>query len=280
MDSNLTRLWKSLREAPVVRRLWLSVFVVAVVSEIFVFVVRTHLPANLRIESSVHTVLGLVLGLFLAFRTNTSYDRWWEGRKLWGQLVNDLRNLSMKTSEFVQVDAVGRRQFADLLTSFAYALKDHLRGLDARRHIPPFLKPERDPDHVPGYLARQVYQRLLHWKHEGHIDGFEMLAVDIHGRSLMDVCGACERIQKTPIARSYLTFVRQCIAIYLLTLPVGLIKDLGVWTGLAVAIVAYFMIGVELIAEDVEDPFGHDTDDLRLDDICATIRRSVDSTLA
>jgi putative membrane protein len=91
----------------------------------------------------------------------------------------------------------------------------------------------------------------------------------------MNVCGACERIQKSPISISYRRFIRQSIAIYLVTLPWGLVKDFDWWTVPVMGLITYFMLGVETIAEEIEDPFGDHDDDLKLDEICRTIERSV-----
>src|SRR5260221_2938451 len=91
----------------------------------------------------------------------------------------------------------------------------------------------------------------------------------------MNICGACARIQKSPISLSYRWFIRQTIAIYLLTLPWGLMRSFGWWTVPAVAMLGYFMIGVEVIAEQIEDPFGESEDDLMLEDLCETISKSV-----
>jgi putative membrane protein len=96
----------------------------------------------------------------------------------------------------------------------------------------------------------------------------------------MDICGACERIRRTPLPRSYLLFIRTCIALYLLTLPWGLIHDFGYWTIPEVMIVGYFMVGIELTAEEVEEPFGRAADDLLLDDICQGIEATVTEILA
>ena len=103
--------------------------------------------------------------------------------------------------------------------------------------------------------------------------------LDQHATSLMNVCGACERIQKSPISASYRWFIRQMIGIYLLTLPWGLVETFGWWTIAAASLLSYFMIGVEMIAEEIEDPFGVTEDDLRLDALCHTIESSVRSQL-
>lgn len=264
--------------APVVRRVWILVACLCAYTEVIVLVGRQFLQAEGQLQSTLHTVMGLVLGMLLVFRTNTAYDRWWEARKLWGQLVNDIRNLSIKVRLFVNVEQKEIAQFGWLLVTFSHALRDHLRDAAAVENYAVF-EGAHGPKHVPSYVARLIFEKVRLWKHQGHIDGFEALMLDEHAKVLMDVCGGCERLRRTPITRSYLVFLRQCIGAYLLTLPFGLIRDFGHWSVLAAGAVAYFMIGIESIAEDIEEPFGFDANDLRLDDICQTIEASVTEAL-
>jgi putative membrane protein len=225
------------------------------------------LETILTVGSQLHGVLGLVLGTLLVFRTNTSYDRWWEGRKLWGQLVNDSRNLAIKVATCVHADKADVKALGQWLIDFSLALKGHLRGGIVLQQLPGFESSKAQPKHVPAYLSDQI-------------GGFELLFLDQHASSLMNICGACERIQKSPISVSYRWFIRQSIVIYLFTLPWGLMKDFELWTIPAMVLLSYFMIGVEMIAEEIEDPFGDGEDDLRLDDMCRTIEQSVNEIMA
>jgi putative membrane protein len=144
----------------------------------------------------------------------------------------------------------------------------------------PGAPPNHEPPHVPAYIAGSIYEQFEQWRLNDQLGGFELLFLDQHAASLMNICGACERIQKSPISISYRWYIRQSIAIYLLTLPWGLAQAFDWWTIPAVAMLGYFMVGVEMIAESVEDPFGIDEDDIMLDDLCRTIERSVTGILA
>lgn len=225
---------------------------------------------------------GIVLGVLLVFRTNSAYERWWEGRKLWGQLVNDSRNLCMKVRSLVKIGFGQKVQFAELTISFAYALKHHLRGTIPTEPLPGVGNvADLDPveaKHLPLYIAKQIYDLIGGWHERGTIDSTTLLVLDAHARSLMDICGACERIKSSPIAVSYRAFMRQGIMLNLLAWPWYLTQLFSVWwTVPPMLIGAYFMIGIELIAEDIEEPFGKDEDDLPLDDICANIKATVSS---
>jgi len=278
VDERPSWLWQ-LFSLPVGWRLWPGVALMGVYS----------LAAGLILEwFDVKPVLwgengailnGLVLGLLLAFRNNGAYDRWWEGRKLWGQLINDSRNLCLKVRASVEADAEEVRRFGTLVAGFAFALKQHLRGGGPLANIPGFEKDEARPAHVPLHVAGLVLDRLAAWRRAGKLDGYTALALDTHARALMDICGACERIRSTPIAPSYRTLLRHGIVLYLAAAPWYVLHEEGLWGIPVVMILAYFLLGIELVAESVEEPFGHDGDDLALDRYCETIRGSVGEVL-
>jgi putative membrane protein len=223
----------------------------------------------------------LILGTLLVFRTNTSYDRWWEGRKLWGQLVNDSRNLAIKVQTCLRVNAEEKQRLARWLIDFAVALKRHLRRDTAcESYLETVLSAGGGTEsHRPAQIAAQIYDQIAAWRAADQIEAIDLLFLDQHAAALMNICGACERIQKSPISLSYRWFIRQSIAIYLLTLPWGLMQAFGWWTVPMVALIGYFMAGIEAIAEQIEDPFGITQDDLMLDDLCQTIETSVTEVL-
>jgi putative membrane protein len=230
----------------------------------------------LDMPSDIHAALLVVLGWLLVFRTNTAYSRWWEARTLWGTLVNTSRNLSIKLIEFGRPDEQERAMLASLIASFPCQLKDHLRGIPASQpDDPPNSELDQRAAHAPISTAHAIYRWLSTRIPSEKMDGNEMRTIDMELAKLLEVCGACERIAKTPFVRSYRTFVRQCITLVLLSFPWGIAHDFGWWTVLITVVVSYFMIGMETIAEHIEEPFGFDEDDLDLDGMCLTIERSV-----
>jgi len=265
----------SIHSTPIAARIWGSVGLAITYAALVCWIEYAFFDEIVVLGSQLFAVLGLVLGTLLVFRTNTSYDRWWEGRKLWGQLVNDSRNLAIKVETCVHAAEAEKDQLGQWLIDFGYALKGHLRGGIQLAQLPGFETSTEQPKHVPAYLSEKIYDQLERWRKAEKIGGFELLFLDQHAASLMNVCGACERIQKSPISISYRWFIRQSIAIYLLTLPWGLVKDFDWWSVPVMALITYFMLGVELIAEEIEDPFGDHEDDLKLDDICRVIEASV-----
>lgn len=233
----------------------------------------------LNTSSDFHAVLSLVLGWLLVFRTNTAYSRWWEARTLWGALVNASRNLAMKMTASGCLTGQDRPLVNELITSFPVALKCHLRG-EVELHLPESIRElaGSNSQHLPQSLARKLYNVAWQAKRDGRIDSQELRILDAELLRLMDICGGCERILKTRIVKSYRIFARQCVLLFLITLPWGLVHDFRIWTFPITIITAYFMLGLEIVAEHVEAPFGYDEDDLDLDALCTTIAMTVNET--
>jgi putative membrane protein len=233
-----------------------------------------HLPPiEWGAESTV--VNGLALSFLIGFRNNHAYDRWWEARKLWGQLINENRNLCLKVQSLAGIDAADRDALGQLIITFADSLKDHLRGREGRDSTPAEIETDVQWRHQPSLAAHGILQLIVRWQREGHIDGWGLLWLDGQVKSLMDICGACERIRNTPLSSSYRALVRHGIAIYLAIAPFYLIEDTGL-SGLPMFVMAaYFLIGIELVAEEIEEPFGAGGDNLPLERYCATIATSV-----
>jgi putative membrane protein len=233
-----------------------------------------HLP-NIEWGAESTVVNGLALSFLIGFRNNHAYDRWWEARKLWGQLINENRNLCLKVQSLAGIDAADRDALGQLIITFADSLKDHLRGREGRDSTPAEIETDVQWRHQPSLAAHGILELIVRWQREGHIDGWGLLWLDGQVKSLMDICGACERIRNTPLSSSYRALVRHGIAIYLAIAPFYLIEDTGL-SGLPMFVMAaYFLIGIELVAEEIEEPFGVGGDNLPLERYCATIATSV-----
>jgi putative membrane protein len=234
-------------------------------------------PATWETEAAL--VNGLILGLLLTFRNRTAYDRWWEGRRLWGQLTNDTRNLAWKVRAYLPAATVAQSRFPEALAGFAEALKGHLRGGVRLQEIPGFEKDAESPAHVPLHLAGQVLTTLAAWLREGLIDGEIARMLDVHARALLDVCGACERIRNTENAPAYKALLRVGIALNILIAPWYTLSEGGFWGIPVFLLVCFFLLGIEQIDSAIEEPFGTDPEDLDLDRYCRTIREAVTSIL-
>ncbi len=174
-----------------------------------------------------------------------------------------------------ELDSAGR-----YLVAFSWGLRDHLRDAATSETLTKLEGYDETVKHVPVFLVDRLYKCLFHWKANGWIDGADQRVIDADLHKLHELAGKCESIRLTRIASSYRVFVRQCIAVCLLSLPWGITADFGWWTVPLTALTAYFMLGLEVVAEHVEEPFGDDEDDLDLDRLCTAVTDSVQETIA
>lgn len=233
---------------------------------------------------AMHSLLGIVLGLFLVFRTNSAYDRWWEGRRLWGGMVNSTRNLALKLNAYLSKDNHEDRDwFRKMIPNFVYATKESLRrGVLMHELLPPandFLQDLEKYKHKPNRISALLYERVNILYRNGTLTGDQLINVDKELKDLIDIMGACERIRNTPIPYSYMMYIKKFIFIYIITLPFGFLSDSGYFTIAIVLLVTFVLMSVELIAEEIEDPFGHDPNDLPTDDLSLKIRDNVGEIL-
>lgn len=247
---------------------------VIVLLEIHVF--RWHV----KNATSIHSILGFVLSMLLVFRTNTAYDRWWEGRRIWGSFVNNSRNLALKLSVFLPAELqAGSREFGTLISNYVFAAKNHLRSkfLHEEYENVPSLHVEElyGMGHKPNRIAKAMYEKINDWYQQKKITGDQLIVLNEEIRSFTDNLGGCERIRSTPIPYSYSNFLKKVVFIYVFTLPIMFSPDFHFATIPISMLVLYVFASIELIAEEIEDPFGDDPNDLPLDDICARIKLNV-----
>jgi putative membrane protein len=235
---------------------------------------------NYRIESTsiAHSLLGIVLGLFLVFRTNTAYDRWWEGRKLWGELVNNTRNLALKIRAFVPL-APEQLYLRDLITAYVFAMKEHLRKgvkMEEITYLPKSdLRKLELLTHKPNYISGRIYQLLSDAYRKGEISGEQLFLMDKEVKSLTDIIGACERIKNTPIPFAYSVYIKMFILVYVITLPFAFMSSFLYASVPITMIISYILVSIELIGEEIEDPFGLDQNDLPTDELAEKIESNL-----
>lgn len=230
----------------------------------------------------MHALLGFAISMLLVFRTNTAYDRWWEGRKLWGSLVNNSRNLAMKLNVLLPEKELQQRSFfRKIIPAYAFALHHHLRKEQTRvelfedeEHRAAFQKIDHTK-HVPNQTALLMYQHIQQLYRDGTISGEQLLFLNAELQSFTDICGACERIKNTPIPFSYSVFIKKFIFFYIMTLPFGYVFQLGFYVVPVVAFVFYVLASLELIAEEIEDPFGGDENDVPTQALAQNIQRHI-----
>ena len=250
---------------------------VAIYTALVSFLENDYFHASFKNTTTVHSLIGFVLSMLLVFRTNSAYDRWWEGRKLWGNLVNSSRNLYLKLDKMIE-NSEDKIELKNLIIDFAIATKEHLRQGAKLKELSQFSQKsitkshENIPLQVSNLLYAKVSQALAHTSPSG----FNGLLVNEELRAFVDILGGCERIKKTPIPYSYSMFFKKVIFIYIFTMPIGFVREFGYWASPIVALVFYVFAGIELLAEEIEDPFGSDVNDLPTDTICQTIKLNLD----
>ncbi|AKQ66287.1 putative membrane protein [Myxococcus hansupus] len=234
----------------------------------------------LDIPATVHTLAGISLSLLLVFRTNASYDRFWEGRKLWGGIVNETRNLARAAGVFIRHDVALYSTLLRWISTFPYASTANLRG--ERDLGPVATELPRDEanavlssQHVPLAVAQKMSAVLDEGRRRGYYSEYVQMQLDQNVQLLIDYIGGCERIHKTPIPFAYMMHLRRALLVYCYTLPFALVDSFGWLTVLATFIVAYIFFGIEEIGVEIEDPFGHDDNDLPLERISETIRANL-----
>jgi putative membrane protein len=238
-----------------------------------------HLTSKSKVSNvgMIHSLLGFVLSLLLVFRTNTAYDRWWEGRKLWGKLVNDTRNFAVKINAILSDDRNSADQIARYLKYFPHFLAKHLSQESTRWALDEdYSEIEKSlRHHGPSDLVILLTHKLHQLKKEGKISDVEMLYLDTQISGFLDVCGGCERIKNTPIPYSYSSFIKKFIILYVLALPIAYVINLGLFMIPLTVFVYYVLMSLELIAEEIEDPFNNDENDIPMETIAQNIEKNV-----
>ena len=254
----------------------------AIIGYIEIEILHLSDKSYLKNIPAMHGLLGFAISMLLVFRTNTAYDRWWEGRKLWGSLVNNSRNLAIKLSVMLPESEKEQRDFfRKTIPAYAYALVNHLRSEKTRIELfeddenKDLFKQIDKTKHVPNQTALLMYQHIQTLYKENKISGEQLLFLNSELQSFTDICGACERIKNTPIPFSYSVFIKKFIFFYVMTLPFGFVFQLGYYVIPIVVFIFYVLASLELIAEEIEDPFGGDENDIPTEMLAQNIQKHV-----
>lgn len=264
--------------------LWKELIFIFTFSLGVAFIEITYFPDAKVLDKlfSVYQILGFVISLLLVFRTNTAYDRWWEGRRKWGELVNDSRNLAVKITA-LDLPHEENVFFARHIGNYAICIKEHLRKgtdfeiLDLTEEEFTFLQ---KVDHIPSGIVELLYQRMNELKKKGLLSEEDILRLDRNLNGFLDVVGACERIKNTPIPYSYSMFFKKFIFVYVITLPLAFVISFGFFSAIIATFIFYVFVSIEVLAEEIEDPFGTDDNDLPTDEMAQRIQGIVKTILA
>jgi putative membrane protein len=242
-----------------------------------------------KIPSIAHTLLGVALGLLLVFRTNASYDRYWEGRKLLGGFVNRARDLVRQAASFVEGDGVNaaaaRREIRRNVILLYALLRQLLRKeRDLQSLGVPLSDEERealkDVAVRPCLAAHWLTQALMRCLKEGQISEERLKLMDGNVSAMLDMWGGAERIMKTPIPFAYAQHIKSFLTLFCFSAPFAMVEAMRWYTPVAAAVLAFGMFGIDEIGVEIEDPFGYDPNDLPLDAIGLRIEEDTRAILA
>lgn len=251
-------------------------------SVLIVFLKGRIFDYKIPLNPAPFTLFGIALALFLGFRNNVSYDRFWEGRKLWGALLNDTRSLARQAITFsgYPTDGPEVKGFVNYLIAFVYALKHQLRNTnpaeDFERTLEPHLAESlTDMKFKPIILMKEMGLWVQQARNKGNIDTILQAAFDNNLNKLSDIVGGCERIASTPMPYTYRVLLHRTVYLYCLLLPFGFVDSLGWFTPLVVVFIAYTFVALEAIADEIEEPFGTEPNDLALNGMSLMIETTL-----
>ena len=273
--------------------IWLRTIIITAIS-IVVTILYEEIPQlHYSLTPTPFTLVGLPLGIFLGFRNNTAYDRFWEGRKLWGARGNTSRSITRQVLTLIepQPDAMQgpetaeelkkfESQFVHLVIGYGHALRHHLRDsspFEVLEHI--IGRDETDRvrgcENVPYALLQRMGELLVEARRKKWIHPFHVPVLEASLTSFTDIQGGCERIKSTPIPYSYTVLMHRIVAVYCALLPFGLMDTVKWATPFVVLAISYCFLGLDAIGDELEQPFGVDINDLPLKGISRTIERNL-----
>ena len=245
-----------------------------------VWAFSAYVDPRIGLTSTVHRLAGLALGLLLVFRTNSAYDRFWEGRTLWGQIINASRNLGRLSKAFLKDDPELMLAIVRWTAAFPHAATERLRGKHGLGPIADRLPPDEvaaalRADHTPLAVTTRITELLAEAHRRGLISDIVLAHIAQNPQLLMDCIGGCERIHTTPIPFAYMVHLRRAVVAYCVTLPFALVAEFGWVSIIDTFLISYLFFGIEEIGVEIEDPFGVDANDLPLDNFCSMIESNL-----
>lgn len=264
------------------QRIWPRLLLVTGVTGVSTFL-HIHGDINLSVLTPLpFTLISVAVGIFLGFRNSASYDRFWEGRKLWGELVNNSRSWARQVALLIDAGEPSttptprQKELVYGVIAFVHLLRAHLRdeptSLEARD-----LLPESHADriveapHRPLAALRWLGERMNATARERAIDPFHLPVIESTLVAFTNIMGACERIKNTPLPASYSVLIHRIVAVYVFALPLGIVDTTGAFTPAVVLLIAYAFLGLDAIGDELENPFGLDPNDLPLSSISRNI---------
>ncbi|HVI56175.1 MAG TPA: bestrophin family protein [Luteibacter sp.] len=265
--------------------IWRRVLYTIVLSFIVVWADVHLFTMKVGLNAAPLTLMGLTLAIFLGFRNTVAYQRWWDARTMWGELIIASRDIARQTLAFLpEASPATRRELVQSLIAFAYAMRHHLRAKDPSADLAPLLPPPvlaavmASPNR-PGALLNHMGVAFATAAREQGASPILLASIDKELGALSHVLGGCERIQGTPLPYAYLLLLHRTVHIYCFLLPFCLVGLVGWFTPLLVGVLAYTFFGLDALGDQIEDPFDILPNDLPLDTYCLTVKNELQALL-
>ena len=268
----------------VLRKIILQLLIITAFSVVVLYFKGNVYEYKVHLNPAIFTLLGLSLAIFMGFCNSASYERFWEGRKLWGALVIESRSLAREVLTLINdndADAKAKKQeFAKMIAAFSWALNYQLRNKNANAVIKNLLSEKnfeqlKDKKFVPVILLKQMGAWLNERKKEGKMDSIILTAIDNQLNGMSQIIGGCERIANTPLPFAYSVLLHRTVYLYCFWLPFGLVDVVGWMMPVIVLFISYTFIALDAIIQEIQEPFGEEENDLALNNLCDTIQFSV-----
>ncbi|MFN8416130.1 MAG: bestrophin family ion channel [Cytophagaceae bacterium] len=234
---------------------------------------------NMKISAALPGYMGAALGLLLVFRNNTAYDKWWEARKEVGSLVNTSRNVALTINALLPENSPIRQEFGQLIIAFVYSLKAHLRDQkddECLQELPEkYRSMIQKAQHRPNIICNIMMHKIELLQEQKVISDIQQSVLIEKIQLLIDILGKCERIKNTPIPMAYMILLKFFINIYVIILPFTLVDDIGWFAIPIIWLLYYLLMSIVITAEEIDEPFGNDLNDLAMDKISNNIRLNV-----
>ena len=272
----------SLNKSDTIRILWKQLIYISLLATLIIILLHL-LPGETQKKlgdytkelTAIYSLIGFVMSLLLLFRTNGAYDRWWEGRKLWGAIVNDCRSAFLKITTRISNEE-DKKEFARLFSLYIYNAKNNLRVNKNNLVFQKYEDPSKD--NSPVQVMKLIHIKLRELEKQGELSQGDLIQIDVNLNGLIASLGGCQRIKNTPIPFSYSIFIKKFIFLYVISLPI-VFFHFDYWAVLITTFVFYALVSMEVLAEEIEDPFGTDANDLPLDQICQTIKQDLNNII-
>ncbi len=239
---------------------------------------------KVHLNPAIFTLLGLSLAIFMGFCNSANYDRFWEGRKLWGSLVVESRSLTRQVLALINDDSpnakIRKEEFVRIIAAFCWALNFQLRNKDANPKLQALLSAEnflrvKDKNFKPVILLDIMAEWINAQNQAQKIDTIVLVSMDNQLNLFSQIIGGCERIANTPLPFAYSILLNRTVYLYCFWLPFGLVDVVGWMMPVIVLLISYTFIALDAIIQEIGEPFGEEENDLALNSICETIQFSI-----